>query len=382
MTPATTVAFVKAFENRCTIMGWNQGQRNITKFTNSNNAVVDIVKNYSQTDEASLKAGCDVFCDANSTNYQTRALQNNHMMAQCLKKSLTNAAARLEPYQNQYLFNGIEYGSMMYKIIMRLAMIDSVATDEALRANFTNLPIYAASINGDIDVINSYFDVNYSQLLARGSTINDPIAKLFDAYLVVPNYTFKQYISKKEDDYHDGNLGLNFTHKNLMAQATAKFTYLTMRKLWGSKSPDKERLIAMIADLKGKLKLVPALAEKRKKDGMKKDVKGGAKVKNKKNTANKTHQKKEEAWKKLPPKDGEPTTKEVPGKKYHWCVHQMAWGIHSSQECRLGASCKDAPKDGPKDKVKDKAMTYAAAAATIANPSFAAFLSELSEDEE
>ncbi len=45
MTPAMTVAFVKAFKNRCTIMGWNQGQRNITKFTNLNNAAVDIVKN-------------------------------------------------------------------------------------------------------------------------------------------------------------------------------------------------------------------------------------------------------------------------------------------------------------------------------------------------
>ncbi len=74
MTPATTVTFVKAFKNCCTIMGWNQGQRNITKFTNSNNAVVDIVKNYGQIDEASLKAGCDVFCDVNGTNYQTRAL--------------------------------------------------------------------------------------------------------------------------------------------------------------------------------------------------------------------------------------------------------------------------------------------------------------------
>jgi hypothetical protein len=222
MTPVTTVAFVEAFENRCTIMGWNQGLMNVTKFVNSSNAVVDIVKNYGQIDEASLKAGCDVFCDVNGTNYQTRTSQNNHMMAQCLKKSLTIAAlACLEPYQNQYLFNGVEYGPMMYKIIMRLAMIDSVATDEALQANLTNLPIYTTSVNGDIDLINSYFDVNYSQLLARGSTVNDPIAKLFNAYLVVPDYNFKQYIAKKQDDYHDGNLGVNFTHVNLMAQATA-----------------------------------------------------------------------------------------------------------------------------------------------------------------
>jgi hypothetical protein len=366
-------------------MGWNQGPLNITKFINSSNVVVDIAKSYGQINKATLKAGCEAFCDAAGASYWTRAAQNNHMMAQCLKKSLTIAAlVRLKPYQSQYLFNGMEYRPLMYKIIMRLATINSVATTEALRANLNNLPIYAASVvNGDIDLINSYFDVNYSQILARGSTINDPIAKLFNAYLVAPDYNFKQYIAKKQDDYHDGNMGASFTHENLMAQATAKFTYLMTRKTWGSKSPNKERLIAMIADLKGKLKLAPALADKRKKEGGKKDVKGGqAKVKNKKNTGNKTHQKKEEAWKKLPPKDGKPTVKDLWGKKYQWCVHHMAWGVHSTQECRLGASRKDKANNKHKDKPKNRAIFYAAAAATVSNPSFTAFLSELSEDED
>jgi hypothetical protein len=328
MTPTTTAAFVKAFKNQCSFMGWNQGPLNITKFINLSNVVVNIVKSYGQIDEATLKAGCEVFCDAAGASYWTCMAQNNHMMAQCLKKSLTIAAlARLEPYQSQYLFNGVEYGPLMYKIIMRLATIGSVATTEALWANLNNLPIYATSVNGDIDLINSYFDVNYSQILARGSTIDDPIAKLFDAYLVIPDYNFKQYIAMKQDDYHDGNLGASFTHKNLMAQATAKFIYLTTCKIWGSKSPDKECLIAMIADLKGKLNLAPALADKRKKEGGKKDIKGGqAKVKNKKNMASKTHQKKEEAWKKLPPKDGESTVKDVGGKKYQWCIHHKGMG--------------------------------------------------------
>ena len=160
--------------------------------------------------------------------------------------------------------------------------------------------------------------MNYSQILARGSTVDDPVAKLFDAYLAVPDYTFKEYTKKKQDAYHDGNLGTIFTHEKLMAQATAKFTYLTTCKLWGSRSPDEEKLIAMIADLKGKLKLGHALEGKRKPEGGKKDgSKGsGAKTKNKKNTGLKTHLKKDEAWKKQPPKDGKPTTKEVAGKKF------------------------------------------------------------------
>ena len=136
MTPATTVAFVKAFENRCTIMGWNKGIQNITQFANAQGVVVDLVKNYGQIDEATLRTACEDFCSIGGTRSSQRAAQNNHMMAQCLKKSLTVALlARLEPYQAQYLFNGVEYAPLLYKVIMCLATIDSVATTKALCAN-------------------------------------------------------------------------------------------------------------------------------------------------------------------------------------------------------------------------------------------------------
>jgi hypothetical protein len=114
MTPTTTMAFVKAFKNCCTIMGWNQGTPNVTKLPNQNAVLVNAVKNYGQIDEATLKAGCEVFCRVNGANVQSHASQKNHMMAQCLKKSLTVAAlAHLEPYQNQYLFDGVEYRPLM-----------------------------------------------------------------------------------------------------------------------------------------------------------------------------------------------------------------------------------------------------------------------------
>jgi len=186
--------------------------------------------------------------------------------------------------------------------------MDSVATTETLCDNLTNLPIYAASVNGNIDLINSYFDVNYTQILTRGSTVNDPIANLFDTYLVVPNYNFKTYMAKKQDAYHDGKLGASFTHEKLMAQATAKFTYLTTRKLWGSKFPYEEKLITMIADLKGKLKLGPALEDKRKPGGGKKnDGKvGSPKTKNKKNTGLKLTRRRTRPGRSSPPRMASP----------------------------------------------------------------------------
>ncbi len=54
---------------------------------------------------------CNKFCKAVGAKFETRAAQNNHMMAQYLKKSLTAASsARLEPYQVHYMFKGVEYG--------------------------------------------------------------------------------------------------------------------------------------------------------------------------------------------------------------------------------------------------------------------------------
>ncbi len=61
MTPATTVAFIKAFKNRCNIMGWNSGTQNVTKFLNQYNIMIDIVKNYGQIAEQDLKVGCETF---------------------------------------------------------------------------------------------------------------------------------------------------------------------------------------------------------------------------------------------------------------------------------------------------------------------------------
>jgi hypothetical protein len=144
----------------------------------------------------------------------------------------------------------------------------------------------------------------------------------------------------------------------------------------------------MIADLKGKLKLAPALKDKCNPGGGKKNggKGGGPKTKNKKNTSLKTNQKKDEAWKKQPPKDGEPTTKEIAVKKFQWCVHHMAWGVHSTTECRFGASGKEDDKgqdNNKPSKQQDKSLSYATATATIAGrPGFAAFLYEISEDEE
>ena len=39
-------------------------------------------------------------------------------------------------------------------------------------------------------------------------------------------------------------------------------------------------------------------------------------------------------WMKIPPSEGEPSTKEVEGKQRNWCTTHQAWGRHKPEDCR------------------------------------------------
>ncbi len=178
---------------------------------------------------------------------------------------------------------------------MKLATIDSIATTQTLRDNLQSLGTYAAMVSGNIDKVHSKFDKNYSQLIARGTTVNDLIGILFKAYLVAPCHHLKLHISQQHEDHLEGKL-TTVTHEALMTSEKCKFDWLKTKRLWGAKSQDNKKIVPMTAALnalKGQLKLDPklsAIVNEGKKMGNKKDKK-----KNNKNTYNRWEQKKDEA---------------------------------------------------------------------------------------
>ena len=161
MTASQTVMFTEAFFNRPTAMGWNKSSKQITTFNHSSGVAVDIFKCYGQIDEAMLKTACERFCKTGEVNAKSRAKQNNMMMSMCLNKLLTAIAkASLLTYRAEYTFDNVEYTPLMYKIIMRLASIDSFATTQTLRDNLQNLGMFAVMVKGNIDKVNAEFDTN------------------------------------------------------------------------------------------------------------------------------------------------------------------------------------------------------------------------------
>jgi hypothetical protein len=143
---------------------------------------------------------------------------------------------------------------------MALATIDYIATTKTLRSNLRELPTYCSTIKGDIKQLHSYFDSIYTQIINRGAMVNDLINILFSAYMVVPCNNFRSYIKCKQDAYTDGTLTL--MHKELIILTTNKFNLLKQEGTWGAKSPDKDKIVAMQAELttlRGQFQLAPNL---------------------------------------------------------------------------------------------------------------------------
>jgi hypothetical protein len=222
-------------------MGWTKGTKQITTFTNCDGKSINIIKNYGQIDKAILKTACEQFCKVGEADSQTRAKQNNTIMSNYLSNLLSmGAKVRLLTYRKNYTFDGVECAPLMYKVIMRLARIDLIATTQTLWDNLQNLGVFAETVSGNIDKISSEFDQNHSQIVAQGATVNDPIGIIFEAYSVVPCYNFTIYMKQQHDDYLDGKLTV--THKACMATAKAKTDYLKLKGKWGAKSLTTRRL--------------------------------------------------------------------------------------------------------------------------------------------
>jgi hypothetical protein len=115
---------------------------------------------------------------------------------------------------------------------MALATIGSITTTKTLRSNLRELPTYCSTIKGDIELLHSYFDSNYTQIITHSATVNNLVDILFSAYMVIPCNNFRSYIKRKQDAYTDGTLTL--THKELIMLATNKFNLLKQEGTWGA----------------------------------------------------------------------------------------------------------------------------------------------------
>jgi hypothetical protein len=169
------------------------------------------------------------------------------------------------------------------------------------------------------------------------------------------------YISNKEELYNNGTLAL--TPEELIIVAQQKYLLMKTKGTFAKSLPLEQEIVAMRAELtqvKGQLTLGDSV--RRAATGLATPVATTPAAGEQDKFSNKQRQKRDEAWKKVPPASGEPTTKKVRTKDFHWCAHHMAWTVHHPNKCQL----KDEPA-WASNAIAPPFTASAAAATTSAN---------------
>jgi hypothetical protein len=348
MKSGDTVMFIQDLQEKAREMGWSEGSKAITEF-NIGTLAAPVMKNlfehYGQIPVDKMKTACDVWMIG--VDKETRAFQNNEMMQQCMKATLTvDASRRLLAHKATFTINGKIYAPLLFKQIMKLAIIDSRATGQYLRDCLNNMDAYMIKCGSDIDQFHEYFTTCHTQLIGRGEVIDDIRAILWKGYAVCEDVTFREWMQGRRDEYLEERDWIkDITHEELIAMATTKFNLLRQEGKWGAKSPEQQQLIALSAEMEklrgelklaGKAKIIDSHKPKDKEKFKKKKDGDKGKTKNKKITKDKQKQKIVEEWKKKPAAPGESKTKVVEGKTYYWCNHHMSWVLHPPADCYLG----------------------------------------------
>jgi hypothetical protein len=133
-----------------------------------------------------------------------------------------------------------------------------------------------------------------------------------------------------------------------MTSAKHKFNWLkikrfrepnlpTMRKSWQRPPPSTLSRASLSWVLK--LAQLQMIGTRRAQQGQAEEYK--------KNTFHQHEQKKDEAWKKELPKDGEKQEKQVGKYTYRDCEHHMVWTAHKPANCMLGKQHKEEQNKKP-----------------------------------
>jgi len=312
--------FQSQLERRIVVCGWHTGGGNIINIPDSKRINQNLIKQYGCLSTNDL----DTFAVA-YVNNQTRAAQNNHMMAECLMASITDTCFyKISNEEEQYTSSGCKIASKLYKLILSKSVVDTTATTYQLRESLSALEDYMSHVNSNIELFNLRVKNDVEGLRARGETVDDLIMKLFKGYKAAADSKFVAYIETKEESYLDDGL-LDST--KLMRLALNKYTMRKTSGKWGAPTEEQEQLIALTSEV--------SKLQAENKEMLAKSKTNQASGSSSRSAKAKIRAKEERwAWKKVPPSENESNTKVKDDKTYWWCVHHQAWCMHTTQECK------------------------------------------------
>jgi hypothetical protein len=320
LTPLLSSLALRAREH-----GWHgHGSNGILKIPNNitipNGASKSLIKEYGQISLPHIRNYVGTFA-----NTETREVQDDEALYQCLKVSLTHEAmAKIDLYETEWTVAGEPSGVAMLKVIIRQAYVDTNATTMHVRTKLSKLDSYMESLaEHNVTLFNEYVYEQLHALTARGEQTLDLLPNLFKGYEAAKDTQFLEYIRKKKAEFEEGTVFLE--PEILMSQASIKYRTLVEKGEWDAPSESEAKILALTTQVKE--------LQAKKSEKPKSKAKGDSKGKKKK--GKKSDKPKTDKYASLKkPSASEPHTKTFDGDKTKFCTNHQAWGTHLASECK------------------------------------------------
>lgn len=320
--PKTLSGFLALVKERVEVAGWDMT-------IDVNGTTIDVLTHYGTVSTEQVKqAGLLV------TAGQDRAAQNSYQLAHFLRESLTEPAKmKLAVKETDYTTNGVTHGLSLLKAIIGAATIDTRYTIVHIKKQISSLSQEMLANDNNIINFNAKANMLEQELLARGGTISDEdlMLHLFEGYTSCSDAEFVRYIEKNIwQRYLDNDLP-DLDSKTFMTRAADKYKQRLEAGVWLQPTPEQKQIVALSAELD---KMKKKRNDKQRGSKTKEDESGANDEKKRKSKNHKVSKKGYPDWKLQPPNSGDPETKTVKDKIFHWCPHHKLWTKHKPDECK------------------------------------------------
>jgi hypothetical protein len=314
-----------------------------------------------------VRAHVQVYQDRGS-----REAQNAEMVIQCLKASISKPVynkvyLQMDKYiiYRKNTFKPIQDGVCFLKTIIDNYHSNTRSSTKLIRRQLATLNYYMKNIaKGDVMKLCEHTRELMYELIAAGETTNDLLANLIEALKEAPDNNSQRWLSNQVDFWSMRKLDWKQDGSDLMEEAEIYYQEAINTHRCGKKAYRHDVQYAFKAtnseteneeekenpQANSYEEMIKALTAQLQEKTVAYTARWSGPSSNSQQDMDKKY-----AWKRVPPKSGEPSTKRMYSdgkhKTYHWCPHHNEWTIHTPAECK-----RLKPTRGKKDYKNKKAI--------------------------
>jgi hypothetical protein len=309
-----------------------------------------LTQHYTEITMEDVRAHAQVYQDRAS-----REAQNAEMLIQCLKASISRAVYnKVYLQRDRYTIHRkhtgepVQDGVCFLKTIIDNYHSNTRSMTKQIRKQLASLNLYMKNVaKGDVKKLCQHTRELLYELDAAGEVTNDLLANLIEALKEAPDSNFQRWLSNQVDLWSMRKLDWKQDGSDLMEEAETYYQEAISTNRWGRKAHKQEIQYAFKSvesgeeteEEKEKSKagsyeeMMKALTAQLQEQMTAYTARWSGQSPNAQQDMDRKY-----AWKKIPPKSGEPSTKKmnVDGKHkvYYWCPNHLEWTIHKPSECR------------------------------------------------